>query len=150
MFAPALPDEPVYTPDGPNVGRPAHIHVGECTELERDGAIDLANVIAPIGEWTGTKRATAAESSFSVIDASLDDLSAAPHALHVHTGEGLGSSIVCGEIAGIRGSDGTLIIGLREANDSEFTGIAELISDPGDPAKTRVWVFIAEQLGDGD
>ena len=130
--------------------RPAHIHTGNCNEI--------GEVVAPLTELTGAagvdrlgqaRRAIPAESSFTSVPLTLGDILGADHAINVHlSAEEIDTYIACGEIGGSLSPDGSLIIGLRELNDSGFTGIAFLA--PGaDGASTDVSTFIAPTQDEG-
>lgn len=137
----ALPD--------PVAGRPAHVHPGTCGKLRRQDSYDLTDLTAPPGAAEGSRRATVAEASFTVLDVSLDDLLATAHAINVHAShDAMGVYVVCGEIGGARGADGALAVGLREVNGSGYEGIAYLEPDATDSARTGVWVFVAPTLAE--
>jgi uncharacterized cupredoxin-like copper-binding protein len=123
--------------------RPAHIHVGTCNEV--------GEVVAPLTDLTGAsgdrvgqaRRAITAESSYTAVPMTLDAILGADHVVNVHlSAEEIGTYIACGEIGGSLTPEGAVIIGLREMNDSGFTGIAYLA--PGaDGASTDVSAFVA-------
>jgi hypothetical protein len=124
--------------------RPAHIHTGNCNEI--------GEVVAPLTDLTGAtggdrvgqaRRAIPAESSFTSVPMTLDAILGADHVVNVHlSAEEIGTYIACGEVGGMVTPEGAVIIGLRELNDSGFTGIAYLA--PGaDGASTDVSVFVA-------
>ena len=132
------------------VPRPAHIHTGTCDEV--------GEVVAPLTDLTGAtggdrvgqaRRAIPAESSFTSVPMTLDAILGADHVVNVHlSAEQIDIYIACGEIGGTLTPEGTVIIGLREMNDSGFTGIAYLA--PGaDGASTDVSVFVAPTLDEG-
>jgi hypothetical protein len=129
--------------------RPAHIHTGTCDEV--------GEVVAPLTDLTGVtgdrvgqaRRAIPAESSFTSVPLTLDAILGADHVVNVHlSAEEIGTYIACGEIGGSMTPEGAVIIGLRELNDSGFTGIAYLA--PGaDGASTDVSAFVAPTLDEG-
>ena len=125
--------------------RPAHIHSGDCENLGEIVA-PLTDLTAPAGQAVGQRnRAAIAETSFTRVPLRLDAIVADDHAVNVHlSAEEIGTYIACGEIGGvIDPATGALVIGLREQNNSGFTGIAYLA--PGaDGASTDVSLFIAE------
>jgi len=109
----------------------------------------LTNVDAPVGASEGQTQAVVAETSFTpAAPWSLDQLLADQYAIDVHLStEEDGPSIVCGEIGGVRGPDGSLAIGLRKHDELGFTGIAFLApSLTGDVETTDVTLFVAEDL----
>ncbi len=127
--------------------RPAHIHSGDCTNLGEVVAplTDLVPAVSdPVGQ---ADLATTAESSYTNVPLPLADILAAPHAVNVHlSADQIGTYIACGEIGGAVDPSGAVIIGLRELNNSGFTGIAFL--QPGvDGLSTDVSVFIAPVFG---
>jgi hypothetical protein len=88
-----------------------------------------------------------AEYSFSSVPLPLDAILAADHAINVHDSAGnIGDYIACGDLGGTVDDSGSLVVGLRELNDSGYTGIAVLTSNADDPATTDVSVFIAPDL----
>jgi hypothetical protein len=128
--------------------RPAHIHTGTCDEV--------GEVIAPLTDLGGAiggdrvgqaRRAIPAQSSFTSVPLTLDAILGADHVVNVHlSAEEIDTYIACGEIGGRLSPEGAVIIGLRELNDSGFTGIAYLA--PGaDGASTDVSVFVAPTQG---
>lgn len=132
---------------------PAHIHSGTCDELG-DVLFPLSNVGVPQSDATpmaeesgagmgmvGSEMALPAFVSITQLDASLDDILAAPHAINVHESEeNIGNYIACGEIGGIQQGD-TLYFGLRELNGSGYTGIGLISGDPD--GSTNVLVYLA-------
>ena len=133
---------------------PLHIHTGNCDEL---GAVvaPLTDLVSPEGDRVGQRnRAAAASTSYTSVPLTLDAILADDHAINAHlSAEQIDVYIACGEIGGTVAPDGSLTIGLRELNDSSYTGIAYLA--PGaDGASTDVTVFLAEtqdrNRGDGD
>src|SRR3954469_14725714 len=130
--------------------RPAHIHTGTCDEI--------GEVVAPLTDLTGatggdrvgqSRRAIPAESSFTNVPMTLDAILGADHVVNVHlSAEEIDTYIACGEVGGMLTPEGAVIIGLRELNNSGFTGIAYLA--PGaDGASTDVSVFVAQTGGAG-
>ncbi|MCC7023008.1 MAG: hypothetical protein IT338_09280 [Thermomicrobiales bacterium] len=127
--------------------RPAHIHSGDCQNL---GPVvqPLTDLTAGQGERVGqARRAAAAESSYTEVPMSLNDILNGDHAINVHlSAEQIDTYIACGEIGGTLEADGSLVIGLRELNNSGFTGIA-FLSPMANGAGTGVSVFIAQTQG---
>src|SRR5215212_8923429 len=130
--------------------RPAHIHTGTCDEI--------GEVVAPLTDLTGAtggdrvgqaRRAIPAESSFTSVPLTLDAILGEDHVVNVHlSAEEIETYIACGEVGGMLTPEGAVIIGLRELNNSGFTGIAYLA--PGaDGASTDVSVFVAPTQGGG-
>ena len=122
--------------------RPSHIHTGDCDEL---GEViqPLNSLTVPTGEVLGNSDAVVAEAAFTTIDIPLSDLVATDHALKVHLSkEQIQTYLVCGDIGGALDADGALIVGLKELDDSGYTGIAYLV--PGAGNTTRLSVMIAK------
>jgi uncharacterized cupredoxin-like copper-binding protein len=130
--------------------RPAHIHSGNCVNLG-DVVAPLTNLTAPTGQAEGQRnRAIPAESSFTTVPMTLDQILASDHAVNVHLSAAqIGTYIACGEIGGVRDANGALTIGLRELNDSGYTGIAYL-APTADGSGTNVSVFIAATQAQGE
>jgi hypothetical protein len=124
--------------------RPVHIHTGNCDELG-EVVVPLTDLTAPTGDRVGQRnRATVAETSFTSVPLTLDAILAADHAINAHlSADEIENYIACGEIGGVVGPDGTLVIGLHPQNDSDFHGIA-FLSPGADGASTDVSVFISE------
>jgi hypothetical protein len=135
----------------PVEGRPVHVHGGVCADLASSPRYPLTDLAVPAGSPAGAPEAAVAEVSFTVIDVSLDELLAESHAINAHLSqEDMSVYVACGEIGGPRGADGSIAVGLREQNGSGLTGIAYLIPDANDPARTRVTVFMAGGLAEED
>ena len=112
--------------------RPAHVHLGTCDDL---GEIAYPlNDVTPVETTAGESVQPDGQTTTSV-DATLDDLLAADHAINVHeSAENIGVYIACGEITGEPAS-GQLSIALRELNDSGVVGEA-VLEDAGDGTTT--------------
>ena len=122
--------------------RPSHIHVGDCDEL---GEViqPLNSLTVPTGEVLGNSDAVVAEAAFTTIDLPLSELVATDHALKVHLSKDqIQTYLACGDIGGALDADGALIVGLKELDNSGYTGIAYLV--PGDGNTTRISVMIAK------
>jgi plastocyanin len=127
--------------------RPSHIHDGDCDEL---GQIiqPLTALTVPVGEVSGNKDAVVAEAAFTVIPQSLDELLATDHALKVHLSkEQIQIYLACGDIGGTVDTNGALIVGMKELDNSGYTGIAYLA--PAGDGGTSVSVLIAKVLPGG-
>ncbi|MFN8675705.1 MAG: hypothetical protein U0Z70_04955 [Thermomicrobiales bacterium] len=139
---------PAATPEAVAVTpRPVHIHSGDCTNLG-EVVMPLTDLVPAVSDPVGqAELATTAESSYTNVPLALADILAAPHAINVHlSADQIGTYIACGEIGGAVDPTGAVIIGLREVNNSGFTGIAFL--QPGiDGLSTDVSVFIAPVFG---
>jgi len=128
--------------------RPAHIHVNDCANIG-DIAAPLNDLTAPTGQTVGIRRAFEAESSFTNVPMTLDQILASDHSLNVHmSADQMNVYIACGDLGGVLTPEGALIVGLAEQNSSGYTGIAYL-SPGADGASTDVSVFIAPVVGGG-
>jgi len=128
------------TPEVPS-SHPAHIHSGTCDTLG-DVVFPLNDVAhadgmgTPAATMTATPTAGMGEGevvaqSVTTVEASLDDILAAEHAINVHESpENIDIYIACGDVTG-EPTDGMLEIELMELNESGFTGVAMLM-DNGD------------------
>jgi uncharacterized cupredoxin-like copper-binding protein len=129
--------------------RPAHIHSGDCVNLG-EVVQPLTDLTAGSGERGGqARRAIQGENSFTTVPMTLDAILGSDHAINVHlSAEEIGTYIACGEIGGRLTPGGSLIIGLRELNDSGYTGIA-VLTPSADGVSTDVSAFIAPTLAEG-
>ncbi len=141
---------------------PAHIHSGTCDELG-DVVFPLEDVThggmmatpgagmdamaTPGAAMAGMMGEVVAQSTTEV-EASLDDILAAEHAINVHeSAENIENYIACGDLTGTP-EDGTLEIELDELNDSGFMGMATL-EDNGDGTTTVNVMLTAADGGMG-
>jgi uncharacterized cupredoxin-like copper-binding protein len=130
------------------IPRPAHIHVNDCANIG-DIAAPLNDLTAPTGQRVGVRRAFEAESSFTNVPMTLDQILASDHSLNVHmSADQMNVYIACADLGGVLTPEGALIVGLAEQNNSGYTGIAYL-SPGADGASTDVSVFIAPVVGGG-
>jgi uncharacterized cupredoxin-like copper-binding protein len=124
-----------------SAGHPAHIHTGTCNELG-DVVAPLSDLTAPAGDPVGQKKAIVAEGSYTNVPLALDAILADDHSINVHlSADEIATYIACGEIGGVLDANGALAIGLKELNNSGYTGIAYL--SPADDGTTNVSVFIS-------
>jgi hypothetical protein len=117
----------------------AAIYGGSCDALDDQPAFPLSDVTvqSPAGD-----PAAQVATSYSSVSAPIEEIVGAPHAVIVATGGDPAAAVACGEIgATVAGND--LFFGLREVNDSGYTGIGWLHAD-GD--STRVTLFVARDL----
>jgi hypothetical protein len=143
---------PTATPTPmPVIGRPIHIHAGTCANLETSPRYNLTDLTTPDALADGFPDATVAESSFTIVNVSLDELLEGDYALNAHPShEEMRPFVACGEIGGPQRADGSVVVGIREQNGSGLTGIAFLRPDPSDPDQTQVSVFLAPGLAEED
>ena len=129
------------------VSRPVHIHAGNCTNLGEVIA-PLNNLTFPVGDFVGQADvATRVENSFTTVPLGLDAILGADHAINVHLSDAeIGTYLACGELGGVIDLNGSLIVGLREQNNSGYTGVAFLQPNL-DGVSTDVSVFISPVFG---
>ena len=147
---------------------PAHIHAGTCDELG-DVVFPLTNVgeagmtdgmtggtpeaDAPeteMSEPMGAESAFGVETSYTVVDAPLEEIVEGGHAINLHQSEvSIEEYIACGDVGGRIATGpgmeegGTLVVGLGELNGSGYSGIA-VLEGRGD--QTEVILYLAEGL----
>jgi len=143
---------------------PAHIHSGTCNELgdvvfplnDLQAASQVATPEAALNaDAASTPAATptvgldeVVAQSATVVEASLDDILAAEHAINVHQSpENIDIYIACGEVTGSP-TDGQLTIELQELNDSGFVGEA-MLTDNDDGTTTVHVSLIPIDAADG-
>jgi hypothetical protein len=138
------------TPAEGEPSRPAHIHTGTCDTLG-DIVGPLNNLTAAEGTPAGETDIAEVQYSFtSNVPVSLDDAFASPHAVNVHlSNPEIQVYIACGNVGGVVDSNGTLVVGLRELNNSGYSGIAVLTRNASDPTTTDVSAFIGKDLSGG-
>ena len=151
---------------------PGHIHAGSCEELG-DVAFPLQNAgvgglmagmmggtpeadmaAEDMGEEMGSEDRVPVATSYTVVDAALEDILAEEHAINVHeSDENIENYVACGDLggavmggAGMQGGD-LLVVGLRSLNDSGISGVATL---EGLDDRTAVTVYLAEDLTGAD
>ena len=130
------------------VTHPAHVHIGNCAELDPNPAYPLDNVgprtdddgnMPEPDEIKGSLTANPVMISETEIEVNLDDLLEQAHAINVHeSDQNMATYVACGDIGGPV-IDDELYIGLLSQNDSGISGIAKLEKD-GD--KTNVTVYL--------
>jgi len=131
--------------------RPAHIHAGTCDDLG-EIVYPLNPITPPQGEAVGdVEGAVVASTSYTPLEAPLDQILGAQHAINVHLSEDrIDEYIACGEIGGVLTDEGALVIGLQELNDSGFAGVAYLSPSAAAPAAASdVSVFLIPLDGQG-
>lgn len=136
--------------DGEAATRPSHVHEGTCDALiGPDFVILLSDLEVPAGEALGEEASVAAAEpvavAFTVLNASLEELLDAPHAIDVHRSEEDEESFVaCGEIAGRLGRDGGLAVALTEQGGSGYAGVVFLAPTAANVNQTAVSVLLVE------
>lgn len=156
MAAQAQEASPGAAPAQVSAGHPAHIHAGTCDNLgevvypltnigamESLGTPTAGMEASPVaGTWVGAADAIPVLMSVTQLDVSLDELLAAPYAINVHESpENIGTYIACGNVGGIRVGD-MLAFGLRELNNSGYSGVAVLSA--GSDGRTLVTIYLIQ------
>jgi hypothetical protein len=137
----------------PDVSHPAHIHAGDCANLDPNPVAPLNN-IEPILEDSDDETANQPEgiltasrvlySQSEEFELAWDDMLATSHSVNVHLSEQeIATYIACGEIGG-NVVDDKLVIALHPLNDSGYSGIAILTKD-GD-GNVDVEVYLSEPV----
>ena len=139
---PATPATPVAIDFGQLVAsRPAEVISGSCDEPGETIAT-LTPLEIPEGEAQGQGGAIEAESSYTTIPIPLESLLSGQTNITALLSEEASETVVaCGEIGGVLGEGGSVVVKLSERNGSGFSGIAFLA--PGDPGTTGASVFLA-------
>lgn len=124
---------------------PVHIHTGTCDNLG-DVVVPLTDIkLNTAGESFGLDSAVPVEQSETDVAITMSDLLASPHAINAHeSADAIQNYIACGDIGG-RVVDGDLLIGLREINSSDHSGIARLETDD---AGVEVYLYLAEDMAE--
>jgi hypothetical protein len=132
----------------PAVYRMTNLYGGTCDEVDmQNGYYPLSPVVMAQGEPVGQSIAIEAETGYQTVNILLDTLIDEPHVIAVHETLRPESAIIaCGEIGGVNDRDGELVIGLKEMNNSGFTGIARFSYNPEDAQKTDIAVYLAKGL----
>jgi hypothetical protein len=82
--------------------------------------------------------------STTMVEASLEDILAAEHAINVHeSAENIENYIACGDITGTA-DGGQLQITLDELNDSGYQGMAMLMEAGDDTTRVDIWLMQRE------
>lgn len=147
---------------------PAHIHSGTCEELgdvvfplidlepfgiqATPGSVLASTpepslvVATPVGTPEVAHEVLAQSST--VVQAPLDDILAAEHAINVHeSAENIQNYVSCGDLTGTA-TDGELQIELQELNESLLVGDAHLVDNGDGTTTVTVRVRVSEEAGD--
>jgi len=120
------------------------LHTGICGERTLGEVVaDLSAPKSPDGEPEGADEATVAATSFSTVFVSLEDLLASDHAIDIRSSSDNSATVSCGEIGGVRASDDSLAIILRQQGRSNVYGVAFLAQDGSDPNLTNISLFVS-------
>ena len=121
--------------------RPGEFHAGSCAEPGETIAV-LTPLTTPEGEARGQGTAIEAARSYTSIPIPLETLLAGQSSVSVQLSPEDATVIACGEIGGVLGEAGSVVVKLSERNDSGFTGIVFL---GGENGSTGASVFLAGQ-----
>ena len=128
----------------PPVPRPVRVYAGSCGTLS-DVVWPLNDLVSPDGQDGGSKDADRTEYSFTAnLPMTIAAMLSGSYAIDVHESQdALDHSLTCGNVGGVPDAVGTLVIGLRNQDGTDITGIAVLSPSPSDPGMTFVSVFIS-------
>jgi uncharacterized protein YraI len=128
---------------------PAIISTGTCQDLDTAKTYALFNVV-PGGatdknkaKTTGSATGIPVSQSATTVRVSLGDLLTTPHSVVIQASEKDRTTIVCGDIGGLRVGD-DIAVGLRDVSGSGYGGVAWL---RGQDNSTLAYVFLAPGLG---
>lgn len=103
---------------------PADIRAGSCAE-PGDAVAALNPLVVPEGESQGPNGATPVAQSVTDVTIMVPDMLGATNSLLVYASpDQTGAPIVCGEIGGVIGDDGSLTIGLQAMDGGNASGVA--------------------------
>lgn len=123
-----------------SVSLTAEIHAGFCSNPDKEIAYDLGDVAL----MTGTGVRSLPSITTATVSAGVETLTGSPHAILLTRGAGkVASRVACGEINDVTNADGSIAVGLREANGSTYAGIALLRANG---AQTAVDLYVANGL----
>ena len=123
LVALALHAPPVAAQDAPQ-SLPADIRAGSCAE-PGDSVAALNPLVVPEGESQGPNGATPVAQSVTDVAIMVPDMLGATNSLMVYASpDQTGTPIVCGEIGGVIGEDGSLTIGLQATDGGKASGLA--------------------------
>lgn len=89
-----------------------------------------------MGTPMGSPTAMQGETSVTIVEAALSDLTAGGYAINVHeSAENIGNYIACGDISGMTAGSMDVTIQLETLNDSGYSGTA-MLHDNGDGTTT--------------
>lgn len=132
------------------VTHPAHIHKGDCTNLDPNPLVGLNDVgprmkdddeLPDAEDIKGSLTAAPVEiSETEGLDVKFDDLFTEAHAINVHeSAQSVDTYIACGDIGGPV-IDDKVIIGLHQQNGSGYAGIAIVEKDGDDNSKVTIYL----------
>lgn len=125
---------------------PAHIHVGDCSAP--------GDVVGPLANLEAEEAGGHVAWSMSSVELTLEDILASPHSIVVHESEeNISNYVLCGDITGEPGMDGSLNIALGELNGSGLAGVAVLTPTDAGTDVTAIAIenaTAAGMAGDGE
>ncbi|MGE3797717.1 MAG: hypothetical protein AB7G88_07730 [Thermomicrobiales bacterium] len=145
-----VPAPPTQTPLPE--GRSLLLIAGSCENIiQANVVLELDDLRLPEGDLIGQSAAITAESSTSTVERSLEQLTSEDHAIvayGMNDFDATGDPEACAPLGGVINSDGELIVGLVELNNSDLTGIVYLAPADADEMQTVISAFLAEGLSD--
>jgi hypothetical protein len=127
--------------DAPLPPYAAEIITGTCDEADGDVLFELLEVSDEDGV-VGVPPAALMARSVTTVRSPLDDLVDERHSLVVRVSADDPTMVACGEIGGIRDGD-DLAVGIRERNNSGFSGVSVL---QGSNGSTLVYIYLGRGL----
>jgi hypothetical protein len=124
----------------------AAIAASVCGELEEASDIRLESPVLAAGDAEGSAKAVPVAVSYSTVDISLDEMLEREHAIVIR-GSDKDEILACGEIGGVRQSDGALAVGLSDAG-SGVSGVAYLAPLSDDSDQTGISLFVIVPSGE--
>jgi hypothetical protein len=124
---------------------PASILAGSCAS-PGDAVATLTPLLVPEGEVQGPDGATPVAQSVTDVALMVPDMTGSSHAVMVYgTAEQGGGPILCGEIGGVVGEDGSLTIGLQAMNGGKGSGTASFVPTRKSDGTTVTVLFTDER-----
>lgn len=136
-----LPISKTGTDDAPLPPYYAEIIQGTCDTAAGTTIFELLEVSDADGT-VGVPPAALVARSVTTVRAPLDDLLNERHSIAIRVSSGDPTLVACGEIGGIREGD-ELAVGLRERNDSGFSGISVI---RGADESSLVYIYLGRGL----
>jgi len=132
---------------------PLHIHDGSCDQLG-DVKFPLGEISTDLmvhGEAIGGAEDQEVALNLTLVAATLDDLTGAPHAINIHQSEeDMDTHLACGDITGSVIDGDTLVIRLDELDGSGYLGFALLRQEPEPTEDGQVATAVYSMLTEKD
>lgn len=123
----------------------ADVYAGTCHDHELIPVASLGSVDTPRGPILGSPNAAPVSVAAAIADRTVSELLAHEHVVIIRTlGTDTSEDLACGEILGVRRSDGALIVALRPTSGSMVAGLVYL--SPRQDGRTAATVFVGRDL----